>query len=60
MDASQKSKRLYPSYTTEQIRGWLSDPTVSLETKENAALALMQRDSSNPLFIPRHRVPQIA
>lgn len=59
MDAAHKSPRLYPAYTTADLRQMLNDPSRDNETKARIEMAIDQRDENSPNYIPRFVVPQI-
>ena len=56
MDGAQKSKRLYPAYTLEQLYQFAAD---AAEQAEKFRLAIRQRESFSADYVPQFVTPQL-
>jgi hypothetical protein len=59
MDAGYKSKRLYPSYTLEQLYQFAERAHKNGLDAEKFQLAIRQRESFSPDYVPQFVVPQL-
>jgi len=59
MDGAQKSKRLYPAYTLEQLYQFAADNTNTAEQSEKFRLAIRQRESFTADYVPQFVTPQL-
>ena len=60
MDGAHKSKRLFPSYTLDDLYQAVVSPCLSNDQRDRLQLAISQRDPASADYVPRFVVPQIA
>ena len=59
MDGGHKSKRMYPSYTLDQLYEFVKSPHLSNDQRDKLQLAIRQRDTGSADYVAPFRVPQL-
>lgn len=59
MDGAPRSKRLYPSYTLDDLYQAVKSPHISEAQRDKLNLAIRQRDKLSQDYVPVFVVPQL-
>lgn len=59
MDGAPRSKRLYPSYTLEELYTAVKSPNLSNDQRDRLQHAIRQRDKLSDDYVPVFVVPQL-
>lgn len=59
MDSAQRSKRLYPSHTLEELYEAVKSPHLSNDQRDRLQHAIRQRDKLSEDYVPVFVVPQL-
>lgn len=59
MDGAPRSKRLYPSYTLDELYAAVKSPNISEAQRDKLNLAINQRDKLSQDYVPMFIVPHL-